>query len=157
MNAHIIGYARVSTKEQYLTPTRDTLDAPGVPADPIYVDHSLSGRHRERPGLREAFAAVRTDDTLLVTKLDRLARSLNVLSMVATSSAPEPAKACRSPGPRAEEGTGPPPCRESFWHSRSNPGRAARRSIRTGEQAITPKKRTQEPTRKSCHQELMPA
>jgi len=33
-------------------------------------------RNRDRPGLREALAACRTGDTLVVTKLDRLARSL---------------------------------------------------------------------------------
>ncbi len=39
------------------------------------VDHGITGTHRERPGLREALAACRTGGTL-VTKLDRLARSL---------------------------------------------------------------------------------
>jgi hypothetical protein len=36
----------------------------------------LTGCNRDRPGLREAFAACREGDTLVVTKLDRLARSL---------------------------------------------------------------------------------
>ena len=35
-----------------------------------------TGTNRERPGLREALAACREGDTLVVTKLDRLARSL---------------------------------------------------------------------------------
>ncbi len=48
----------------------------GVEADRIYVDHGLTGSNRERPGLREAPAACRAGDTLVVTKLDRLARSL---------------------------------------------------------------------------------
>ena len=42
----------------------------------IYVDHGLIGTNRARPGLREALAACRSGDTLVVTKLDRLARSL---------------------------------------------------------------------------------
>jgi DNA invertase Pin-like site-specific DNA recombinase len=42
----------------------------------IYVDHGLTGTNRARPGLREALAACRAGDTLVVTKLDRLARSL---------------------------------------------------------------------------------
>ena len=42
----------------------------------IYVDHGLTGTNRDRPGLREALAACREGDTLVVTKLDRLARSL---------------------------------------------------------------------------------
>lgn len=41
-----------------------------------YIDHGLTGTNRERPGLREALAACRAGDTLVVTKLDRLARSL---------------------------------------------------------------------------------
>ncbi len=48
----------------------------GVSAARIYVDHGLTGTTRERPGLREALAACRAGDTLVVTKLDRLARSL---------------------------------------------------------------------------------
>ena len=71
-----IGYARVSTDEQDLTAQRDGLTALGVSAERIYVDHGLTGTHRDRPGLREALAACREGDTLVVTKLDRLARSL---------------------------------------------------------------------------------
>jgi DNA invertase Pin-like site-specific DNA recombinase len=47
-----------------------------VPADRIYVDHGLTGTNRERPGLHQALAASRAGDTLVLTKLDRLARSL---------------------------------------------------------------------------------
>jgi len=47
-----------------------------VPPDRIYVDHGITGTHRQRPGLREALAACRPGDTLVVTKLDRLARSV---------------------------------------------------------------------------------
>jgi DNA invertase Pin-like site-specific DNA recombinase len=71
-----IGYARVSTDAQDLTVQRDALAALGVPPDRIYVDHGRTGTNRERPGLRQALAACRAGDTLVVTKLDRLARSL---------------------------------------------------------------------------------
>ncbi len=71
-----IGYARVSTDQQDLTAQREALVALGVSSDRIYVDHGLSGTNRDRPGLREALAACREGDTLVVTKLDRLARSL---------------------------------------------------------------------------------
>jgi len=54
----------------------DALAALGVLPERIYVDHGLTGTNRERPGLREALAACRAGDTLVVTKLDRLARSL---------------------------------------------------------------------------------
>jgi len=47
-----------------------------VDTENVYVDHGLTGANRARPGLREAMAAVRKGDTLVVTKLDRLARSL---------------------------------------------------------------------------------
>jgi DNA invertase Pin-like site-specific DNA recombinase len=42
----------------------------------VHADHGLSGTTRARPGLREALAACRAGDVLVVTKLDRLARSL---------------------------------------------------------------------------------
>ncbi len=71
-----IGYARVSTNAQDLTAQRDALAALGVEAERVYVDHGLTGTNRERPGLREALAACRTGDTLVVSKLDRLARSV---------------------------------------------------------------------------------
>jgi DNA invertase Pin-like site-specific DNA recombinase len=58
------------------TVQREGLAALGVTPDRIYVDHGLTGCNRERPGLREALAACRDGDTLVVTKLDRLARSL---------------------------------------------------------------------------------
>jgi DNA invertase Pin-like site-specific DNA recombinase len=76
MTALLIGYARVSTDAQDLTAQRDGLLALGVEPGRIYVDHGLTGTNRERPGLREALAACREGDTLVVTKLDRLARSL---------------------------------------------------------------------------------
>lgn len=76
MGALLIGYARVSTDEQDLTAQRDALAALGVTPERTYVDHGLTGTNRERPGLREALAACRAGDTLVVAKLDRLARSL---------------------------------------------------------------------------------
>ena len=76
MTALLIGYARCSTDEQDLTVQREGLAALGVTPDRIYVDHGLTGTNRERPGLREALAACRDGDTLVVTKLDRLAPSL---------------------------------------------------------------------------------
>jgi DNA invertase Pin-like site-specific DNA recombinase len=76
MNALMIGYARVSTNEQDLTVQRHALERLGVPPDRIYTDRGLTGTHRDRPGLREAMAACRDGDTFVVTKLDRLARSL---------------------------------------------------------------------------------
>jgi len=76
MNELLVGYPRVSTDQQDLTAQRDALHAFGVGDDRIYVDHGLTGTNRDRPGLRLALAACRSGDTLIVTKLDRLARSL---------------------------------------------------------------------------------
>ena len=68
--------ARCSTDAQDLTAQRNALTALGVKPNRIYVDHGLTSTTRARPGLREALAACRSGDTLVVTKLDRLARSL---------------------------------------------------------------------------------
>jgi len=71
-----VGYARVSTAGQDLTAQRQALAALGVDPKRIYVDHGLPGTNRARPGLREALAACRAGDTLVVSKLDRMARSV---------------------------------------------------------------------------------
>lgn len=67
---------QVSTGDQDLTSQRDALLRLGVLDSNSYVDHGLTGANRARPGLREALAAVREGDTFVVTKLDRLARSV---------------------------------------------------------------------------------
>lgn len=71
-----IGYARVSTQGQDLSAQQVALQDLGVDASRIYADHGLTGTNRSRPGLREALAACRSGDMLIVTKLDRLARSV---------------------------------------------------------------------------------
>jgi len=76
MTAIRIGYARCSTDKQDLTAQRQALLELGVDAERIYLDHGLTGTNRNRPGLDQALAAVRPGDTLVVPKLDRLARSV---------------------------------------------------------------------------------
>ena len=71
-----IGYARCSTDKQDLTAQTQALLQLGVEADRIYTDHGFTGRNRARPGLEQALAAVRAGDTFVVSKLDRLARSV---------------------------------------------------------------------------------
>ena len=71
-----VGYARCSTDKQDLAAQRTALLALDVAEDRIYTDHGLTGTNRERPGLAQALAAVREGDTLVVPKLDRLARSV---------------------------------------------------------------------------------
>jgi DNA invertase Pin-like site-specific DNA recombinase len=76
MTGTLIGYARCSTDAQDLTAQRDQLHELGVTWERIYLDHGLTGTNRKRPGLDQALAAVRAGDTLVVPKLDRLARSV---------------------------------------------------------------------------------
>ena len=76
MTATLIGYARWSTERQDLAAQRQALLELGVAEDRIYNDHGLTGTSRARPGLDQALAAVREGDTLVVPKLDRLARSV---------------------------------------------------------------------------------
>lgn len=74
----LIGYARCSTthQDQDLTAQRDRLMSLGVETENIYTDVGLTGTNRDRPGLRESLAAARAGDTYVVTKLDRLVRSV---------------------------------------------------------------------------------
>lgn len=76
MSETIIGYARCSTDGQDLTAQRERLAELGVAKERVYLDHGLTGTTRARPGLDQALAAVRTGDTFVVPKLDRLARSV---------------------------------------------------------------------------------
>lgn len=71
-----IGYARCSTDKQDLAAQCAALIALGVSKDRIYTDLGLTGTNRDRPGLSQAIAAVRDGDTFVVSKLDRLARSV---------------------------------------------------------------------------------
>ncbi|MCW5865687.1 MAG: recombinase family protein [Candidatus Eremiobacteraeota bacterium] len=72
----LIGYARCSTDKQDLAAQQAALVELGVSPERIYMDRGLTGTNRERPGLDQALAAVRAGDTLVVPKLDRLARSV---------------------------------------------------------------------------------
>jgi len=69
----LIGYARVSTPDQYLGMQEDVLKSAGCKE--IYTDVA-SGAKTGRPGLFEALSHCRSGDTLVVWRLDRLGRSL---------------------------------------------------------------------------------
>ncbi|WP_454159391.1 recombinase family protein [Microbacterium lacticum] len=71
-----IGYARVSTNEQDAQTQWDFLLAAGVDENRIYSDVGFTGKNAQREGLRQALAAVRDGDTLVVPKMDRLARNV---------------------------------------------------------------------------------
>src|SRR5690625_663235 len=76
MAATLIGYARCSTDKQDLAAQKQTLLNLGVSPDRVYTDKGFTGTNRARPGLDQALAAVRSGDTFVVPKLDRLARSV---------------------------------------------------------------------------------
>jgi DNA invertase Pin-like site-specific DNA recombinase len=76
----VVGYARVSTREQHAEPQTDALTAAGC--ERTFVDHA-SGALAQRPALDEALRYLRSGDTLVVTKLDRLGRSVRNLKAVA--------------------------------------------------------------------------
>ena len=71
----LIGYARVSTKQQTTDRQQDDLLAAGVRRDDLYVDHGVSGARASRPEFDRALAALHEGDTLVVATLDRLGRS----------------------------------------------------------------------------------
>ena len=71
-----IGYARVSTIEQNLDLQRDALLAAGC--ERVIAD-TASGTVASRPGLEKVKEQLRTGDTLVVWRLDRLGRSLRDL------------------------------------------------------------------------------
>ena len=73
MTSTQIGDARCSTNKQDFTAQRESLVNLGVEPERIYTDHGITGRTRARLGLDQALAAARECDTLVVTKLDRLA------------------------------------------------------------------------------------
>ena len=102
MNQLLVGYARVSTEQQDLTAQREQLAALGVGDDRIYVDHGLTGTNRDRPGLRLALAACHSGDTLVVTKLDRLARRCPTPATSSTSSPGEGAAQSGRVDPRPD-------------------------------------------------------
>jgi DNA invertase Pin-like site-specific DNA recombinase len=84
----IVGYARVSTDGQSLEAQHSALSAAG--ATHVFAE-KISGAVTDRKQLGKAIAALSAGDVLLVTRLDRLARStrdlLNVLDAMAKAGA----------------------------------------------------------------------
>jgi DNA invertase Pin-like site-specific DNA recombinase len=72
----LIGYARVSTVDQNLALQRDALTEAGC--QKIFTEQ-MSGAVADRPALHDALEFARSGDTLIVWKLDRLARSMKQL------------------------------------------------------------------------------
>src|SRR5215472_539497 len=72
----LIGYARVSTVDQNLALQRDALTEAGCAK--IFIEQ-ISGAVADRPALHDALEFARSGDTLIVWKLDRVARSIKQL------------------------------------------------------------------------------
>ena len=72
----LIGYARVSTRDQNPALQLEALSAAGC--EKIFTERA-SGAQRDRPELRAALEFLRAGDALVVWKLDRLARSVRQL------------------------------------------------------------------------------
>ena len=73
--AKLIGYARVSTRQQSTDRQEADLRAAGVRHDDLYIDHGVSGARASRPQFDRALNALIDGDTLVITTLDRLGRS----------------------------------------------------------------------------------
>ena len=71
----LIGYARVSTRQQSTDRQEADLLATGVRRDDLYVDHGVSGARASRPQFDRALDALIDGDILVITTLDRLGRS----------------------------------------------------------------------------------
>lgn len=72
----LIGYARVSSEDQNLDLQFDALEKAGCSR--IFSD-KLSGINKTRPGLYDALSHLRSSDTFVIWKLDRLGRNLKGL------------------------------------------------------------------------------
>ena len=72
----LVGYARVSTEEQHTDPQADELRAAGCAV--VHEEHA-SGADRSRPMLAQLLHDIGPGETLVVVRLDRLARSVGHL------------------------------------------------------------------------------
>lgn len=84
----VYGYARVSSKGQSLEAQLAELKTAGCTR---IFQEKITGRHRERPQLDRALKSLGDGDVLIITRLDRLARSsrdlLNVIKQVTDAGA----------------------------------------------------------------------
>lgn len=73
--AKLIGYARVSTRQQSTDRQEVDLLTAGVRRDDLYIDQGVPGARASRPQFDRAVGALEAGDTLVITTLDRLGRS----------------------------------------------------------------------------------
>lgn len=76
----LIGYARVSTADQKLDAQLDALAAAGCK---VIYSEKLSGKSTDRPELQRLITQIRPSEVMIVTALDRLARSaVDLLTLI---------------------------------------------------------------------------
>ena len=75
-----LGYARVSTTDQDLAIQRTRLHETGCEK---LFEEKISGARKSRPVLERLLSELRADDVVVVTRLDRLARSTSELLRIA--------------------------------------------------------------------------
>lgn len=78
----LIGYARVSSAGQSLDVQREKLLGAGVEADHIFEEKRSGTTATDRPQLTAALRFARKGDVLIVTRMDRLARSVSDLRIL---------------------------------------------------------------------------
>src|SRR6266568_5946556 len=78
LSKRVVGYARVSKGEQVLALQLDALGKVGCAKKDIFTD-KVSGSKSSRPGLDECLQKLKSGDTLVVWRLDRLGRSIRHL------------------------------------------------------------------------------
>jgi DNA invertase Pin-like site-specific DNA recombinase len=78
MTGRLLGYARVSRDDQNLELQITALNAAGCLEELIFTD-KISGAKSVRPGLEQCLEKLKSGDTLLVWRLDRLGRSISHL------------------------------------------------------------------------------
>jgi DNA invertase Pin-like site-specific DNA recombinase len=78
-----IGYGRVSTSDQHSRSQLDALLAADCDPNLIFIDNGVSGVKASRPQLDAMLSRLREGDTVVITRLDRLGRSVaNLVALV---------------------------------------------------------------------------
>ena len=91
----IVGYARSSTVDQHAGLEAQQRDLAAAGVERTYTEQTSSIGPRE--GLEEALDFIRSGDTLVVTKLDRVARSIADLCAIVAKSKPKAQASKSSP------------------------------------------------------------
>lgn len=92
----LLGYGRVSTRDQNPDSQRDRLTAAG--RDRLYID-KVSGSLDSRPELDKMMDGLREGDVVVFTKLDRLGRSVKMLKQMVEYRFNPPLKMMLAPSP----------------------------------------------------------